>query len=274
MHKQSLQQTTTTFHHESSPDASPVKAYLILPFYCFLCFLRHCLLHASSSSRRGSSRIRNRNWYRYVAFLCLQRKPLTPFSTDLGTTCVHLFDHISVYPLLTFMRCHLVIHVLGQYSTPSYSIFHISHLVTSVQRGGVVEIIANDQGHRITPSWVSFTDDERLYDTHIQFLPNSDSCYFSVGDSAKNAFHSNPENTVFDAKRLIGRKMDDQDIARDMKHWPFKVAEKNGKPAITVKHKGGDRDFVSCSLRPNDNIPHFCPFIRLLRKLVLWFLLR
>ena len=67
----------------------------------------------------------------------------------------------------------------------------------------------------------------------------------SVGDSAKNAFHSNPENTVFDAKRLIGRKMDDQDIARDVKHWPFKVAEKNGKPAITVKHKGGDRDFVS-----------------------------
>ena len=69
--------------------------------------------------------------------------------------------------------------------------------------------------------------------------------FFSVGDSAKNAFHSNPENTVFDAKRLIGRKMDDQDITRDMKHWPFKVTEKNGKPAITVKHKGGDRDFVS-----------------------------
>ena len=68
---------------------------------------------------------------------------------------------------------------------------------------------------------------------------------FSVGDSAKYAFHSNPENTVFDAKRLIGHKMDDQDISRDMKHWPFKVTEKNGKPSITVKHKGGDRDFVS-----------------------------
>ncbi|KAK0463109.1 heat shock protein 70 [Desarmillaria tabescens] len=58
-----------------------------------------------------------------------------------------------------------------------------------VQKGGRVEIIANDQGHRITPSWVSFSDDERL-----------------VGDSAKNAFHSNPRNTVFDAKRLIGRR--------------------------------------------------------------------
>ncbi|PPQ69056.1 hypothetical protein CVT24_000099 [Panaeolus cyanescens] len=96
-----------------------------------------------------------------------------------------------------------------------------------VQRGGVVEIIANDQGHRITPSWVSFTDEERL-----------------VGDSAKNAFHTNPANTVFDAKRLIGRKMDDPDIVRDMKHWPFKVSEKNGKPTISVQHRGEERDFT------------------------------
>ncbi|KAF9048024.1 heat shock protein 70, partial [Hymenopellis radicata] len=96
-----------------------------------------------------------------------------------------------------------------------------------VTRGGRVEIIANDQGHRITPSWVSFSDDERL-----------------VGDSAKNAFHSNPRNTVFDAKRLIGRKMDDQDILRDVKHWPFKVLEKNGKPAISVEYKGETRDFT------------------------------
>jgi heat shock protein 5 len=95
-----------------------------------------------------------------------------------------------------------------------------------VQRGGRVEIIANDQGHRITPSWVSFTDEERL-----------------VGDSAKNAYHSNPQNTVFDAKRLIGRKMDDPEVKRDMKHWPFKVTEKNGKPSITVKHKGEERHF-------------------------------
>jgi endoplasmic reticulum chaperone BiP len=113
-----------------------------------------------------------------------------------------------------------------------------------VHRGGRVEIIANDQGHRITPSWVAFTDEERL-----------------VGDAAKNAFHSNPENTVFDAKRLIGRKMDDGDIKRDIKHWcvkktcisfctikslcrPFKVTEKNGKPAISVKYRGEKRDFT------------------------------
>ena len=97
-----------------------------------------------------------------------------------------------------------------------------------VQRGGRVEIIANDQGHRITPSWVSFTDEERL-----------------VGDAAKNAYHSNPENTVFDAKRLIGRKIDDPEIQRDQKHWPFKVVKKNEKPAIEVKYKGENKQFVS-----------------------------
>ncbi|KAG0707143.1 heat shock protein 70 family [Suillus ampliporus] len=96
-----------------------------------------------------------------------------------------------------------------------------------VQRGGRVEIIANDQGHRITPSWVSFTDDERL-----------------VGDSAKNAFHSNPTNTVFDAKRLIGRKIDDLELKRDMKHWPFAVVDKGGKPAVSIDYKGETRQFT------------------------------
>ncbi|CAL1697968.1 unnamed protein product [Somion occarium] len=97
----------------------------------------------------------------------------------------------------------------------------------NIQRGGRVEIIANDQGHRITPSWVSFTDEERL-----------------VGDSAKNAFHSNPENTVFDAKRLIGRKFDDPEVQRDMKHWPFKVIKRGDKPVIQIKHKGEQREFT------------------------------
>ncbi|KAK0211769.1 heat shock protein 70 family [Armillaria fumosa] len=95
-----------------------------------------------------------------------------------------------------------------------------------VQRGDHVEIIANDQGHRITPSWVSFKDNERL-----------------IGESAKHAFHSNPQNTVFDAKRLIGRKVDDPDVQKDIKHWPFKVREKNGKPAISVQYEGETRDF-------------------------------
>jgi heat shock protein 5 len=82
-------------------------------------------------------------------------------------------------------------------------VFWLALIFYSYQHpGGRVEIIANDQGHRITPSWVSFGDGERL-----------------VGDAAKHAFHTNPENTVFDAKRLIGRKLDDADVQRDMKHW-------------------------------------------------------
>ncbi|TFK94634.1 heat shock protein 70 [Polyporus arcularius HHB13444] len=97
-----------------------------------------------------------------------------------------------------------------------------------VKHGGIIEIIANDQGHRFTPSWVSFTKDgERL-----------------VGDSAKNALHDNPANTVFDAKRLIGRKYSDPDVQRDMKHWPFKVTEKGDKPVIQVQHGRSLRTFV------------------------------
>ncbi|KAG6898135.1 78 kDa glucose-regulated protein [Termitomyces sp. T32_za158] len=96
----------------------------------------------------------------------------------------------------------------------------------TVQKKGRVEIIANDQGNRITPSWVSFSGEERL-----------------VGDGAKHALHSNPQNTVFDAKRLLGRKMDDENVQRDMKQWPFSVHEKNGKPTITVQYKGENRDF-------------------------------
>jgi heat shock protein 5 len=65
-----------------------------------------------------------------------------------------------------------------------------------------------------------------------------------IGDAAKNAFATNPENTVFDAKRLIGRKIDDPEIKKDMKHWPFGVVEKNGKPYIRVKHRGDQKDFV------------------------------
>ncbi|KAG6829446.1 hypothetical protein H0H92_004506 [Tricholoma furcatifolium] len=96
-----------------------------------------------------------------------------------------------------------------------------------VQKGGRVDIIPNDQGNRITPSWVGFSGEERL-----------------VGDSAKNAFQSNPRNTVFDAKRLIGRDINDENVKRDMEHWPFTVAERNGKPAITVKYKGDTHEFA------------------------------
>jgi L1 cell adhesion molecule like protein len=90
-----------------------------------------------------------------------------------------------------------------------------------------VEIIANDQGNRTTPSYVGFTDTERL-----------------IGDAAKNQVARNPVNTVFDAKRLIGRKFDDAVVQKDIKLWPFKVESgPDSKPLIVVKFKGESKKF-------------------------------
>lgn len=91
---------------------------------------------------------------------------------------------------------------------------------------GKVEIIANDQGNRTTPSYVAFTDTERL-----------------IGDAAKNQVAMNPSNTVFDAKRLIGRRFDDASVQSDMKHWPFNVISDGGKPKIQVDYKGETKSF-------------------------------
>eukprot|EP00095_Tigriopus_kingsejongensis_P010062 snap_masked-scaffold99_size374999-processed-gene-2.17 protein:Tk10062 transcript:snap_masked-scaffold99_size374999-processed-gene-2.17-mRNA-1 annotation:"inducible heat shock protein 70" len=85
---------------------------------------------------------------------------------------------------------------------------------------GKVEIIANDQGNRTTPSYVAFTDTERL-----------------IGDAAKNQVALNPSHTVFDAKRLIGRSFNDAHVQKDMAHWPFQVINEDGKPKICVEHK-------------------------------------
>nr|ANQ44610.1 heat shock protein 70 kDa [Cardisoma armatum] len=91
---------------------------------------------------------------------------------------------------------------------------------------GKVEIIANDQGNRTTPSYVAFTDTERL-----------------IGDAAKNQVAMNPNNTVFDAKRLIGRKFNDHTVQSDMKHWPFDVIDDHTKPKIKVDYKGETKSF-------------------------------
>lgn len=96
-----------------------------------------------------------------------------------------------------------------------------------VWQGDHVEIIANDQGNRTTPSYVAFTDSERL-----------------IGDAAKNQAAMNPRNTVFDAKRLLGRKFEEQTVQADMKHWPFKVINKAGKPTIQVNYKDECKDFA------------------------------
>jgi len=91
-----------------------------------------------------------------------------------------------------------------------------------------VEIIANDQGNRTTPSYVAFTDTERL-----------------IGDAAKNQCAMNPTNTIFDAKRLIGRKFNDPVVQSDMKHWPFKLVDDKGTPKLQVTYKGEEKTFAA-----------------------------
>jgi heat shock protein 5 len=116
---------------------------------------------------------------------------------DLGTT----------YSMLTFAAmCHFGSESLG---------------CVGIFKKGKVEIIANDQGNRIMPSWVAFTDTERL-----------------VGEPAKNQGAINPENTIFDVKRLIGRKYNDPTIQRDKKLLPYKIVDKDGAPVIEVVVKG------------------------------------
>lgn len=84
-----------------------------------------------------------------------------------------------------------------------------------------VDIIANDQGNRTTPSYVAFTESERL-----------------IGEAAKNQAAMNPTNTVFDAKRLIGRTFSDSTVVKDAKTWPFQIIKgAHNKPMIQVMYK-------------------------------------
>lgn len=90
-----------------------------------------------------------------------------------------------------------------------------------------VEIIANDQGNRTMPSYVAFTDTERL-----------------IGESAKNQCAMNPQNTIFDAKRLIGRNFDDPIVQSDMKLFPFTILNKNNKPVFEVSYKNEKKTYL------------------------------
>lgn len=97
-----------------------------------------------------------------------------------------------------------------------------------VWQQGKVQIIANEQGNRTTPCYVAFNDNERL-----------------IGDATKNQVALNPKNTIFDAKRLIGRRFDDPKIQEDIKNWSFEVVNDCGKPEIQVECKGEVCKFTS-----------------------------
>lgn len=96
-----------------------------------------------------------------------------------------------------------------------------------IYREGRVEIIANSQGQRTTPSWVAFRGSERL-----------------VGDAAKHAFHSVPEQTIYSVKRVIGRNFDDPELQHDKPNWPFSVVDRGGRPSIQIQHHGQPREFT------------------------------
>lgn len=102
-------------------------------------------------------------------------------------------------------------------------------------KGGKVEILVNDQGNRITPSYVAWNDDERLVGDAGRFSPWPRVAAHLMIHTAKNQFASNPLRTVYDIKRLIGRKFADKDVQRDIKHFPFKVVNKSGQPRVEVE---------------------------------------
>ncbi|CAF1456360.1 unnamed protein product [Rotaria sordida] len=105
--------------------------------------------------------------------------------------------------------------------------FGTTYSCVAVFQHGKVEIIPNEEGNRTTPSYVAFTDNGRL-----------------IGETAKNQVAMNPNNTVFDVQRLIGRTFDDPIVQDSMKHWPFKVINDAGKPKIQVKYKNETKLFT------------------------------
>jgi len=131
-----------------------------------------------------------------------------------------LFALVALFALSAFAADESVGDVIGIDLGTTYS-------CVGIFQNGRVEIIPNEQGNRITPSVVAFTDDERL-----------------IGDAAKNQAPMNPTRTVYDAKRMIGRKFDDPILQGDIKNWPFKVVSRDGKPCISVEVKGENKVFA------------------------------
>jgi heat shock protein 5 len=142
-----------------------------------------------------------------------------PLKAKMTTKCIYLG---------LFFACLLTLGFSAKNETPEKPQGPIigidlgtTYSCVGIFKNGKVEIIANDQGNRITPSWVAFTETERL-----------------IGEAAKNQAAMNPENTVFDVKRIIGRRWEDTEVQRDVKIFPYKLIEKEGKPFIEVSFKG------------------------------------
>ncbi|PKY03308.1 putative Hsp70 chaperone BiP/Kar2 [Aspergillus campestris IBT 28561] len=138
-------------------------------------------------------------------------KPFTAWTTVLYLLLVF------IAPLAFFGTAHAEDDTALEYGTVVGIDLGTTYSCVGVMQNGKVEILVNDQGNRITPSYVAFTDEERL-----------------VGDAAKNQYAANPTRTIFDIKRLVGRKFSDKDVQKDAKHFPFTIANKDGKPVVKV----------------------------------------
>uniref|UniRef100_A0A6N2ML04 Uncharacterized protein n=1 Tax=Salix viminalis TaxID=40686 RepID=A0A6N2ML04_SALVM len=138
----------------------------------------------------------------------------------------------AVLSAILLFGCLFAISIAKEEATKLGTVIGIdlgtTYSCVGVYKNGHVEIIANDQGNRITPSWVAFTDSERL-----------------IGEAAKNQAAVNPERTIFDVKRLIGRKFEDKEVQKDMKLVPYKIVNRDGKPYIQVKIKDGETKVFS-----------------------------
>ncbi|PLB41357.1 Hsp70 family ATPase KAR2 [Aspergillus candidus] len=138
-------------------------------------------------------------------------KPFTAWTT------VFYLLLVFIAPLAFFGTAHAEDDSALEYGTVVGIDLGTTYSCVGVMQNGKVEILVNDQGNRITPSYVAFTDEERL-----------------VGDAAKNQYAANPTRTIFDIKRLVGRKFSDKDVQKDAKHFPFTIANKDGKPVVKV----------------------------------------
>ncbi|KAH9495986.1 hypothetical protein Btru_012356 [Bulinus truncatus] len=189
-----------------------------------------CLNSIKSAAGMASSHCSGDGFgYTYLCNTLIQRPLMSQIRGFKCTWQDLVFTNYMVSGLQTLWS--VVYKLCGQWFTnymikmpkvPSVGIdLGTTYSCVGVFQHGKVEIIANDQGNRTTPSYVAFTDSERL-----------------VGDAAKNQAAMNPSNTIYDAKRLIGRKFSDKTVQNDMKHWPFKVVEVDGRPKIQAEYKG------------------------------------
>ncbi|KAF3400748.1 78 kDa glucose-regulated protein, partial [Talaromyces pinophilus] len=212
-------------------------SFLVLFHICFLCFLTRGINYAfkppsSHEVRRQAIGLINPILYLspdYHKHTMARGTRLDGQSKPFAWTTILYLLLVFIAPLALLGTAHASEeqNVTENYGTVIGIDLGTTYSCVGVMQNGKVEILVNDQGNRITPSYVAFTDEERL-----------------IGDAAKNQYAANPERTIFDIKRLIGRKFDDKDVQKDVKNFPFKVANQGGKPVVKVDVNKSEKTFT------------------------------